>query len=91
MSNTISQLKERYEKAKRNVQDYAQENLIFDVNDGDETYIQLLITKLEAYKDLQQAKSPEFVFKKYHAPVINHRIQSLKERLVSLQLRGDSV
>lgn len=83
-TTTLDQLKKEYETASKEVNDYADENQITDFFEGDQTYLNLLLKKHEAYKAWKQAETPEFKFNTVYAPVINNRLQRIKNRIHSI-------
>lgn len=87
-TSSTSILRKEYDQAVLARRNYERANLIFDLNDADTHYIQLCIRVQEAYRDLKKSEESEFRFNSLYLPVINRRLQNLREKLSNLQLKG---
>lgn len=81
-------LTQEYLEAKADFEKYAVSNIMFNFLDGDQTYYKLLLRKQEAYLKYKEAellqKGESYSFNKFYKPVIQHRIQCTRERMVKV-------
>lgn len=82
---SLHQLKEEYTKLNTLRKKYAETHSVDGLDDEERTYVNLCIQSLEAYREYKKVELSDFKFNRYHAPVIAHQIQRLKERLSTIK------
>ena len=83
--SSLDQLHDEYETLAEKARRYARANFIFDFQDADLTYAKLLLKREKAYYNYKKAKTANDDYFNYRfAPVINHKIQLFKNKIISL-------
>ena len=84
-NSSLDQLHKEYESRAETARKYARANFIFDLHDADTHYLKLLIAREEAYFNYKKAEvNDDAFFNHRYAPVICHKIQQFKNRLISI-------